>query len=112
MRDSFESNCKGCKIAKAKSWRAAVRNGTQVDKTSSGARRSLFISAATEAHDGVYTYEKVDYVNNLVQVSIFCTKHSGYFMQSPANHLATGGCKVCGIAARVDARKSTVGGFH
>src|SRR4051812_24551385 len=44
-----------------------------------------FLKRAKLIHDNKYDYNKVDYVNKDMLVSIKCHKH-GYFLQSPHNH--------------------------
>ncbi len=45
----------------------------------------LFIKQATQIHNGIYTYENINYHNNYTKVIINCNLH-GPFNQSPASH--------------------------
>lgn len=53
-----------------------------------------FIIKATNIHNGLYGYDKVNYINNNTKVSIECPIH-GYFEQVPATHLQGQGCNTC-----------------
>lgn len=54
-----------------------------------------FIKKATKIHMGIYTYDKVIYVNSLTKVIICCNKH-GDFKQIPGNHInKKAGCPKC-----------------
>ena len=53
-----------------------------------------FVIAATNKHNGVYLYDKVNYVNPKTPVEITCKIH-GNFMCSPTNHIQGQGCKQC-----------------
>lgn len=104
-RVSFEAICKVCKTAKARQRKFAIKDGTHVDKTSAEVRSEDFKSRSAAVHGCTYSYEKVAYVNSSVKVEIFCTKHNGYFWQSPSDHLNGNGCKACGIAKRSLSRR-------
>jgi len=54
-----------------------------------------FVSRSNEVHKGNYSYESVEYVCACNKVKIFCKNHSGYFMQSAANHMSGSGCASC-----------------
>ncbi|WNA16087.1 hypothetical protein XaC1_444 [Xanthomonas phage XaC1] len=54
----------------------------------------IFIQRANKAHKGLYTYEKVKYVNLTTKVKITCPTH-GVFEQSPDKHIEGNGCKKC-----------------
>lgn len=65
-----------------------------------------FIRSATEVHNGLYNYKKVNYVGSHTHVIIGCKEH-GDFEQSPASHLSGKGCSKCGTEiARLSRRKS------
>ena len=53
-----------------------------------------FIREATAIHKGIYTYDKVDYVNSHTNVTITCPVH-GDFSQIPNAHLRGEGCPSC-----------------
>ena len=59
--------------------------------------RERFIARAQAAHaehPGQYDYCQVDYINNLIPVTILCRKH-GPFQQRPAHHMDGHGCPRC-----------------
>jgi very-short-patch-repair endonuclease len=57
--------------------------------------KEFFIAKATELHDNLYDYSKVEFVKNLRQkVTIICPKH-GDFIQSIKAHLSPCGCPKC-----------------
>jgi hypothetical protein len=53
-----------------------------------------FKIAANKVHNGLYEYDKIEYVNNRTPIEIKCKKH-GYFPQIPFNHLRGYGCPTC-----------------
>lgn len=53
-----------------------------------------FIVKAKEVHKNYYTYDKVKYEKNSVDVVITC-RHHGDFNQRPNTHLLGAGCPVC-----------------
>lgn len=53
-----------------------------------------FIEKANSVHNGLYSYDNVDYINNNTNVNIICNKH-GLFKQQPGNHLEGKGCSKC-----------------
>lgn len=54
-----------------------------------------FISKALNVHEGLYKYDKVEYINSKSPVVITCPTH-GDFHQSPSDHLKGRGCPTCG----------------
>lgn len=56
--------------------------------------QSEFVINATSIHNGFYSYEHVEYINNQTKVSITCPKH-GDFLQKPNDHLCGHGCPLC-----------------
>ena len=54
-----------------------------------------FIIKAKEVHGDKYDYSKVEYVNNITEISIFCKKCKKFFTQKPSIHLMGSGCNVC-----------------
>lgn len=54
-----------------------------------------FIQKAKEVHGDLYTYDKVEYVNSFVKVTITCRVH-GDFQQAPYCHINGQGCSICG----------------
>lgn len=61
---------------------------TAIDKT------DYFINQANEIHQDRYNYSKVNYRNNVTNITITCSKH-GDFNQTPHNHLHSNGCLEC-----------------
>lgn len=54
-----------------------------------------FVNRARQVHGDNYDYSKVEYISNLVPVSILCKKH-GAFSQAPSKHIdAKQGCPSC-----------------
>lgn len=53
-----------------------------------------FIKDAQKVHKNLYTYGKVNYLNNHTNVVITCKKH-GEFKQLPTHHLKGSGCPKC-----------------
>ena len=53
-----------------------------------------FICRSRKRHGWKYDYSHVSYSHCGREVKIICPKH-GEFMQSPSNHLKTGGCREC-----------------
>ena len=55
-----------------------------------------FINNARAVHGDLYSYEKVNYINNSTKVDITCPIH-GSFMQIPRDHVnSQTGCPLCG----------------
>ena len=54
-----------------------------------------FIKMAKKAHDNIYDYSKVNYINNKTKVIIICLEH-GEFKQTSTNHIYNkNGCPGC-----------------
>lgn len=53
-----------------------------------------FIEKARKIHGDYYSYDKVEYIKNNIEITITCPKH-GDFKQTPANHLQGKGCPFC-----------------
>lgn len=66
-----------------------------------------FIEKAREKHGNKYDYSKVEYVNQLIPVTIICPEH-GEFMQLPSNHMKGEGCYKCGREVTKKSRKLSV----
>ena len=62
--------------------------------------QSEFIINAASVHNGFYSYEHVEYINNQTKVLITCPKH-GDFLQKPNDHLSGHGCPSCKSEKRV-----------
>ena len=56
--------------------------------------KEAFVKEALEVHDGLYEYDKVEYVSIHTKVLVRCTEH-GLFSQQPASHLQGAGCPTC-----------------
>ena len=70
--------------------------GTQSIKNKLSSNTKSFIEKAKKKHgDNKYDYSKVEYVNNITNVSIICKIH-GIIEQSPSDHLRSVGCHKCG----------------
>ena len=54
-----------------------------------------FVEKALKRHKGLFSYEKVKYLNSLTKVEIFCKSCEKYFKQLPSNHLSGKGCVYC-----------------
>lgn len=66
-----------------------------------------FIEKATIIHNGLYTYNNVEYINSRTKVTINCSKH-GDFKQTPTHHILGGGCPKCAIErSRVNKKLTT-----
>ena len=59
-----------------------------------------FIERARNVHGNTYSYSKVEYKGNEVNVCITCPKH-GDFWISPHNHLQGHGCQICSNRERI-----------
>lgn len=68
-----------------------------------------FIEKAKKVHkDGLFKYDKVDYINNKTKVSVFCVKCNKYIKVIPNNFLNGHGCKKCTIKkTHLDQMKTT-----
>ena len=77
------NSCKDCKF----------------EKNSRPQDTDKFIQKAKIVHGDRYDYSKVIYKNFKTDVIIVCKKH-GDFIQKPSSHLATGGCRKCGLEMR------------
>jgi very-short-patch-repair endonuclease len=57
--------------------------------------KDLFIIDSNKVHNNLYTYSKVDYINNKTEVIITCRQH-GDFKQQPRSHIGNrSGCPTC-----------------
>jgi hypothetical protein len=73
-------------------------------------RKQYFIEKAREVHGDKYSYDKVIYIDNKKKVIISCEIH-GEFLQTPSSHLASNGCKDCGIRRRSIKRRQSLSDF-
>lgn len=70
-----------------------------------------FLDRARTVHGGKYSYEKVKYVNNKVDVIITCKIH-GDFKQKPDKHVnSKAGCRKCGVISSATSRNKTTDMF-
>lgn len=68
------------------------------------------ISRFKKVHGDRYDYSLVDYVMQSINVKIKCNIH-GIFLQSPSNHLAGKGCKLCGYKSQSKIKTKTTEEF-
>lgn len=99
--------CKDCKNAGKKRRNLEKKQGKFLDKNSLEYRSSKFLEKALAAHQGIYRYDRVNFIDSNSKVEIFCTKHEGYFWQSPTSHTSGNGCFDCGILETASKRKYT-----
>jgi len=59
--------------------------------------KDTFINKSNKIHNYIYTYDKVEYINNKTKVLITCKKH-GDFEQAPFTHLCKSGCPKCNLS--------------
>jgi len=57
--------------------------------------KSVFIDKANQIHNNKYDYSETVYVKTSAKVIINCPTH-GSFLQTPNDHLAGKGCRLCG----------------
>lgn len=69
-----------------------------------------FIENAKLIHGDRYDYNNVKYSGSKNNVEIICSKH-GIFLQTPNNHLRSGGCNKCGYDVSSDKTRSTISEF-
>lgn len=77
------------------SGKACNKCGNNKIKLKNQSNTTKFIEKAVNVHGEKYDYSMVDYVNNSTEITIVCGTH-GEFNQTPQNHLAGCGCKLCG----------------
>jgi hypothetical protein len=76
--------------------------GRQRSESAKWSSTQEFIEQAHRVHGATYDYSKVNYQGNATTVTLRCPVH-GWFNQTPAHHLAGGGCKKCGTERAVAA---------
>ena len=60
-----------------------------------------FILKARKIHGKKYLYHKVEYINYISEIKIYCRKCKKFFCQKPVNHLNTVvGCFDCGLKSK------------
>jgi len=69
-----------------------------------------FIKQAQLIHGDKYDYSKVNYQNNLQEVTIICREH-GEYQQLPKTHKRGNGCTKCGVEERANKKRTTKEGF-
>jgi hypothetical protein len=84
--------CSGCKFKKMKEIAQNMRKKSA----------NTFTTKAIKVHGEKYTYDKVNYVNNITRVSITCLVCCHEFEQIPRNHLSGAGCPKCAIRKNGD----------
>ena len=53
------------------------------------------IKEGKHIHGDNYGYDKVEYVDSVTKIKIFCKEHDGYFHQTVGNHLRGNRCPIC-----------------
>lgn len=99
--------CKICKNSGKRKRLAEKKLGTFLNKNSKEYRAAKFLIDAENTHGNLYRYDRVNYVDCNSHVEIFCTKHNGYFLQTPKSHTSGNGCFQCGITTTASKRKYT-----
>lgn len=107
IKDKVSTLCKDCKNLGKRTRRQQKNLGTFVSRNSIEYRANKFVEDGLKIHNGIYTYEKTVYVDSHELVEIFCSKHGGYFWQSPTSHVGGYGCFDCGIKTTAEKRKYT-----
>jgi tRNA threonylcarbamoyladenosine modification (KEOPS) complex Cgi121 subunit len=93
--------CSGCKFKKMKEIAQNMRKKSA----------NTFTTKAIKVHGEKYTYDKVNYVNNITRVSITCLACCHDFEQIPRNHLSGAGCPKCAIRENGDKYRKTTQQF-
>lgn len=70
-------------------------NILRVEKLHNRDNKETFIEKAIKKHNNLYSYEKVNYINSLTKVEIYCKKCDKNFIQIPSNHISGKGCIHC-----------------
>ena len=73
-------------------------------------KNKAFSIMATQVHENIYNYNKVNYINSFKKIIISCKKH-GDFRISPCRHLSGQGCKLCGRISTGLKRRSNTTSF-
>jgi hypothetical protein len=81
--------------------------GTRRDKVLAA---KVFALRGTIAHQGKYSYSKVEYKNKDTKVLITCPEH-GDFLQVPNSHVRGHGCSKCGDLATSEAKNYSTDSF-
>lgn len=89
------SYCKVCNNKQIKEKNLERRNGTYVNPKDLSQRAKKFAEDGTKLHGGIYIYDKSIYKSYHEKLEIFCSKHQGYFWQTPGSHLSGNGCNIC-----------------
>lgn len=63
--------------------------------------KSRFIEQAKFRYGDKYNYDNVIYINNSIEVSIYCNSCQSFFTQTPNYHLNHGNCVNCGPFRRL-----------
>lgn len=114
LNGGYGPKCKACNNLNHAKRQADKKAGTFVSKWDLDARKAKFKEDGLALHEGIYTYDRVVYKDFNTKVEIFCTKHQGYFWQTPSSHLGGNGCIECynnSHAERGAARTLTQGDF-
>ena len=103
--------CKQCRQTLKLERNRLKKIGEYVNSLSLEQRQKTFLAKAVEAHGDVYCYDRTDYQGAHADVEIYCTRHNGYFFQSPTAHISGSGCYECGLKVTASKRKRTTEGF-
>ena len=66
-----------------------------------------FINDSIKIHGDKYDYSNIEYIDNQIDISIYCKKHKNNFIQKPSMHLSGQGCRLCGYENSSEKRKYT-----
>lgn len=58
-------------------------------------KTEYFINKSTIIHNGIYSYDDVEYIDDDIKVKIYCNECKVYFYQRPSSHLKGSGCPNC-----------------
>ena len=67
-----------------------------------------FIQIAKEIHGNKYNYDKVEYINHITKIKIYCKQCKKYFEQIPNNHIKGAGCKQCAVKERTSNKQEFI----
>jgi hypothetical protein len=73
-------------------------------------KNSYFSNMAKEVHNGLYCYDRVNYVNAITKIEIKCRLH-GIFTQTPNHHLHGRGCPKCKLVSIGLSKRNTQDDF-
>jgi len=74
-------------------------------------KNDYYTNQARKIHGDKYSYEKVNYVDCLTKIKIWCKVHKEYFLQVPYYHLYGAGCEKCGKITYTENAKNNPSGW-